>query len=123
MLENDDEVQKALDAKVFVGDHNAGVEDNVIARAKHLGMEPSYWNAVKSDLPWLLSDGQLNMKSPRASGQEANLRMKKQALQEHEFYKDAYLARDPLRCFHRDDGRFSSVYSIRNLTGNVQASS
>lgn len=121
LLKSDEEVQKILDEKVFNHDRNVGLKDNVVERARHLGMYPvTYWNTVKSDLPWLSSDGLLNMKSPRASGREINLRVKKQTLQEHEFYKDAYLARDPFRCFHRDDGGCSAMLSDGDFTDNVR---
>ena len=106
ILKSNPAVQHVLDKKVFDGDHNEYLSQDVQWRADHLGLKPTFWETAKSDLPWLLSDGMLNMKSPAAVSRETNLSLKKQALQQHQVFSDAYIARDSFRCFHRGDGDF-----------------
>lgn len=103
-LKSDDALREALANKIFEGDCNAYLEDDVRWRAYHLQLDLEYWEVVKSDLPWLLSDGSLIMKSAAATKPEPNLFLRKQTLQEHWAYKDSYLVRDSFRCFHRGDG-------------------
>lgn len=102
-------VQSYLDQTVFKGDKNRYLAKDVQWRADHLGLKPTFWETAKPDLPWLLSDGALNMKSPAAVSRETTLSLKNQTLQDHLFYRDAYVARDCLRCFHRGDGNFLSL--------------
>lgn len=103
---SDHAIKEALDRKVFVDIENTDLHTDLLWRVEHTGLTPDYWTTVKSDLPWLLTDGVLNMKGPAASARDASLELMKQALQENETYKNAYLARDPFRCFHREDGEW-----------------
>ena len=108
-LKTQSEIQDILDQKVFDSGHNQYLAKDVRWRGHHLRLKPTFWQTVKSDLPWLLSDGDLNMKSPAAVSRETNLELKKQTLQDHPVYRDAYVARDSFRCFHRGDGVFPSA--------------
>jgi len=108
-LKKNVDLQKDLNQKVFRGDMNYWLENDIRWRAKHLGQELGYWETARSDLPWLLSDGALIMKSPAATKPETNLSLKRQILQDHPQYQHAYITRDSFRCFHRGDGIHDSL--------------
>lgn len=102
-LENKD-AQAILDKRVFEGDENQTLKTDVKLRAEYLGKDLTFWEAVKSDLSWLLTDGALNMKSPAAVSRDTNFQVRPQMLQQNQVYETAYIARDSFRCFHRQDG-------------------
>lgn len=109
--------QKVLNKRVTDGDYTREVYEDVRWRSYHIGKgkDPSYWETVKSDLPLLLSDGALIMKSPAATKQEPSWTMKRQTLQDEEEYRFAYLARDPFRCFNRGDSTLLTLSPAKGI--------
>lgn len=106
ILRGNPAVRKRLDDSVFLGDENEHLKDDIEWRADQLGWKADFWRTARSDLPWLLSDGAVIMKSPAATKQEVHLELKEQIIQRHPKYKDAYITRDAFRCFTRGDGKY-----------------
>ncbi|KAE8864905.1 hypothetical protein PTNB73_05793 [Pyrenophora teres f. teres] len=106
ILKSDDQFKTKLDTGVFVGDKNENLRKDVEWRADYVGKTVNFWELAESDLPWQLSEGsQFNMNGPSEGIRTTRLEQVSQSLTRHPQYKDAYLARNPLRCFHRDDGK------------------
>jgi hypothetical protein len=105
LLKDNKPVQEALDKAVFDYDRNATLRDDITWRANHLGMQISYWNSVKSDLPPRLSSGgSINMSGPYERLLPTDFGFLPQSLQQHQFYENSYITRNCFRCFHRSDG-------------------
>lgn len=111
ILKSDDKFKTRLDDGIFVGDGNDNLRKDVEWRAEYVGKTVNFWDLAEADLPWQLSDGsQFSMNGPSEGIRTTRLEQVAQSLTRHPQYKDAYLARNPLRCFHRDDGNLSRSY-------------
>ncbi|KAI0023918.1 hypothetical protein F4780DRAFT_684919 [Xylariomycetidae sp. FL0641] len=94
-----------LDRSVFAGDNNANLKKDVTWRAQYVGKSLGFWDLAEADLPWQLAEGShINMNGPSDGIRTTKLQRVSQSVTRHAFFKDAYIARNPFRCFHRDDG-------------------
>src|ERR1700748_410743 len=101
LLNDNKPVQEALEKVIFDYDRNATLREDVTWRANHVGVQISYWNSVKSDLPPRLSSGgSINMSGPYERSLANDFGLSPQSLQQHHFYENAYITRDCFRCFH-----------------------
>ena len=107
------EISDELDHQyIYRGDHNQTLRDDVKWRAGHMNTENSYWESVRSDISWQLSDGSsLSMNGPLKSNRPLERTVDQQALAQHPFFKNAQLVRDSFRTFYRSDGQLSSSRS------------
>lgn len=112
-------VQKILDQEIFERNHNKSLTKDVKWRARHLGWKPTYWRTAKSDLPWLLSDRALIMKSPPAIKPEISLGLKRQTLQDYLAYQNTYITRHCFQCFTRGDSTQILHYWVPKLANHL----
>lgn len=107
-------ISNKLDAQVFDGDNNENLVKDVEWRAQYVGKDVSFWDLAEADLPWQLSEGsQFNMNGPSEGIRTTKLEQVTQSICRHPQFEHAYIARNPLRCFHRDDGR-SNTHTVYN---------
>lgn len=105
LLHNMHELDEDLDESTWKNDHNASFHHDVDWRAGHLGMKPTFWNLVDSDMPWQLSEGlAMGSQGPKDGLRPISRHVDRQTLSSHHFYSDAQLVRNPFRTFHRGDG-------------------
>lgn len=106
-LKNLDGFSEALDPFTWEGDQNASLHSDIDWRSDHLGVKPTYWNLVDSDMPWQLSEGlAMGSHGPVEGLKPIGRHIDKQALSSHPFYSNSQLVRNPFRCFHRSDGTY-----------------
>lgn len=99
------EIVDELDQYIYKGDHNPRLCGDIKWRAAHMNSENSYWESVRSDISWQLSEGSaLSMHGPLTSNRALERMVDKQALGQHSFFKNAQLVRDSFRTFYRTDG-------------------
>jgi len=105
ILKTDQRISSVLDRGIFAGDNNENLKKDVTWRAQYVGKPLEFWELAEADLPWQISEGShLNMNGPSEGIRTTKLERAAHTLTRHAFYKDAYIARNPFRCFHRDDG-------------------
>lgn len=115
ILESEKHVNEVLDRGIFAGNNSEKLRRDIIWRAQYVGQSVNFWEMAKADLPWQISEGShLNMNGPSEGIRTTNLENFSQSLARHAYYKDAYIARSPFRCFHRSDGTHSPT---RQSTG------
>jgi hypothetical protein len=116
ILKQDDKFAAKFNDEVFLGDNNENLRKDVEWRAEYVGKTVKFWELAEADLPWQLSDGsQFNMNGPSEGIRTTKLEQVSQSLTRHPQYKEAYLARNPLRCFHRDDGKINPFRTRRQV--------
>ena len=99
------ELDEELDQSSFKNDENASLQSDIQWRAGHLGLTPSFWNLVASDMPWQLDEGlSMGIRGPLEGLQPITRHIDPQILATHPFFKDSHLVRNVFRCFHRSDG-------------------
>ena len=104
-LHNRKDLNEYLDDITWKNDQNASLHHDVDWRADHLATEPTFWNAVQSDMPWQLSEGlAMGAQGPKDGLTAITRHIEPQTLSMHPFYKDAQMVRNPFRTFHRGDG-------------------
>jgi len=105
ILKTDQRISSVLDRGIFAGDNNENLKKDVTWRAQYVGKPLEFWELAEADLPWQISEGShLNMNGPSEGIRTTKLERAAHTLTRHAFYKDAYITRNPFRCFHRDDG-------------------
>jgi hypothetical protein len=110
-------INDVINRDVFKGDNNENLKENLMWRADHVGQSVDFWELAKADLPWQIAEGgHINMNGPSEGIRTTMLEMPTQSLTRHVFFKDAHVARNPFRCFHRDDGM--SVSFSRRAVGD-----
>lgn len=115
IMKNDKQISEDLKRSVFAGDNNQKLKKDIVWRAQFLGQDINFWDCAKDDLPWQLSEGsELNMNGPSEGLRTTKLDMSSQSLATHPLYKDTYLARNPFRCFHRNDGMPSNYLCLNH---------
>lgn len=108
ILKAEKEFSSVLDRGVFAGDKNENLKKDVTWRAQYVGKGLEFWDLAEADLPWQISEGShLNMNGPAEGIRTTKLKKTPQSLTRHALFKDAYIARNPFRCFHRNDGMCS----------------
>jgi hypothetical protein len=118
ILKTDVRVSEFLDRSVFASNVSERLKKDVVWRSQYVGQSVGFWELAKADLPWQIAEGShLNMNGPSEGIRSTELVKSTQSLPRHPFFKDVYLARNPFRCFHRNDGTsltclHSSVDSI-----------
>lgn len=113
LLKNEEGISSVLDRGIFAGDNNEHLRKDVTWRAQYVSQTLEFWELAKADLPWQISEGShLNMNGPSEGVRTTNLEKASQSIAMHSFFKDAYIARNPFRCFHRDDGKCSVLSSL-----------
>ncbi|KAH5379501.1 hypothetical protein HBI49_018820 [Parastagonospora nodorum] len=124
ILKSVPQVTSKIDAQVFDGDNNDNLVKDVTWRAQYVGKSVNFWDLAEADLPWQLSEGsQFNMNGPSEGVRTTKLEQVTQSLTRHPHFQEAYLARNPLRCFHRDDGfllTMSPAAGVDYLNANMQ---
>ena len=112
ILKAEKEFSSVLDRGVFVGDKNENLKKDVTWRAQYVGKGLEFWDLAEADLPWQISEGShLNMNGPSEGIRTTKLKKAPQSLTRHALFKDAYIARNPFRCFHRNDGMSPALTS------------
>lgn len=107
-LKNMEGFEKSLDSCIWDGENNASLHSDIDWRSDHLGIDATYWNLVDSDMPWQLTEGMaMGIQAPVDGLKPIGRHIDRQALSSHPFFKDSQLVRNPFRCFHRADGRFT----------------
>ncbi|KAG6359164.1 hypothetical protein INS49_012684 [Diaporthe citri] len=105
ILKSEKQVNDVLDRSVFAGNNSEKLKKDILWRAQYVGQSVNFWELAKADLPWQISEGShLNMNGPSEGVRTTKLENVSQSLARHAYYKDAYIARSPFRCFHRSDG-------------------
>ncbi|KAL1837287.1 hypothetical protein VTJ49DRAFT_4053 [Mycothermus thermophilus] len=105
MLKDNQEFNEVLDRSVFAGMNDERLVKDLRWRAAYVGQPLGFWDLAKADLPWQISEGShLNMNGPSEGLRGTKLEKVTQALSRHNFFKDAHIARNPFRTFHRADG-------------------
>ncbi|KAB5566742.1 hypothetical protein GE09DRAFT_745718 [Coniochaeta sp. 2T2.1] len=105
ILKEDRRVSDVLDRGVFTGNNSEKLKKDVTWRAQYVGQGMDFWELAKADLPWHIAEGSyLNMNGPSEGIRTTKLEKSTQSLTRHSFFKDAHIARNPFRCFHRSDG-------------------
>ena len=91
-----------------------GLLDDLKWRTTHLGLAsdwntvPDFWTSCASDIPWQLTEGvSLPLYGPLDGLRPTLWQSDTQALHKNAFFESAQFVRDPLRCFHRGDGKFA----------------
>lgn len=119
-LKNLDGFSEALDPLTWEGDQNARLHSDIDWRSDHLGVKPTYWNLVDSDMPWQLTEGlAMGSQGPVEGLKPIGRHIDKQALSSHPFYRNSQLVRNPFRCFHRSNG--TSEHSIDTILAPHQS--
>ena len=78
-------------------------------RANHLSKKLDFWDMVRADFPYLLTERLVGQLSPRNRKLRAMIGSSPdQAISTNEIFNNAMLMISPLRQFHRSDGRFST---------------
>ncbi|KAI0875958.1 hypothetical protein GGS24DRAFT_488982 [Hypoxylon argillaceum] len=123
ILKEDEGFNSILDRGIFVGDNNESLKKDLTWRASYVGLGLKFWDLANADLPWQLSEGsRLNMNGPSQGLRTTKLERVSQSLANHEFFHEVYIARNPFRCFHRDDGyllTMSSAAGVDYLNSNL----
>lgn len=110
ILKDDRKISNVLDRGVFAGNNSDKLKKDVTWRAQYVGQGVDFWELAKADLPWQIAEGSyLNMNGPSEGIRSTKLEKTTQSLTRHAFFKDAHIARNPFRCFHRADGTPCSV--------------
>ncbi|KXT17013.1 hypothetical protein AC579_7416 [Pseudocercospora musae] len=105
IIELQEKFSSTLDRGIWVGDNNDNLKKDVEWRAQYVGKPIEFWDLAKSDLPWQLSEGShFSMNGPANGVRTTQLEGTHQSLSRHAFFQHAYLARNPFRTFHRNDG-------------------
>lgn len=105
MLKDEEKISDVLDRSVFTGMNDERLKKDIKWRAQYVGQPVGFWDLAKADLPWQISEGShLNMNGPSEGLRGTKLQKVTQALCRHSFFQDSHIARNPFRCFHRDDG-------------------
>jgi hypothetical protein len=105
ILKTEKEFNRVLDRGVFAGDNNENLKKDMTWRAQYVGKGLEFWDLAEADLPWQIAEGShLNMNGPSEGIRTKQLKKAPQSLTRHTLFKDAYIARNPFRCFHRNDG-------------------
>jgi len=88
ILSNLQRLKPHLNKMSLVGDKIKNLRDDIYWRAEHLGTTVSYWNLVKSDMPWQLSEG-ISLDDhvgPDMGDKPTGRNIDKQALSKHPFF-------------------------------------
>lgn len=105
ILKSDTSLSNPLDRGVWVGDNNENLKKDVLWRAQYVGKSVDFCSLVEADLPWQLSEGShLNMNGVADGVRTTKLEKSEQSLSRHALFDGLYLARNPFRTFHRNDG-------------------
>jgi hypothetical protein len=116
-LHLDDKAQTILDRDLFANSWARELQMDLTERAQYLERDLSFCEMVDSDIPWLISEGShMGMSGPLTSGRNFELEMREQALSSHPNFKDALVARNSFRCFHREDGKSPLSVVLLSLT-------
>lgn len=110
----DKELRRVLDRGVWVGDKNGTLKDDVEKRAGHTDKTADFCELAESDLPRSICEGSsLNVNVPAGGTGTTDVDRTKHSLASRPAFEDAFLARNPFRTFHRNDGKAS----IRPIPG------
>lgn len=113
ILKDDERVSYLLDRGVFAGNNSDKLKKDVTWRAQYVGQGVDFWELAKADLPWQIAEGSyLNMNGPSEGVRTTKLEKTTQSLTRHAFFKDAHIARNPFRCFHRSDGMVYAIFEF-----------
>lgn len=116
ILKTEKDFNNVLNRGMFAGDNNENLKKDMTWRAQYVGKGLEFWDLAEADLPWQISEGSyLNMNGPSEGIRTTKLEKSAQSITRHTFFKDAYIARNPFRCFHRNDGMALSLISEINL--------
>lgn len=99
------ELNRRLD-KTSLNSMSEKLVDDLDWRAKHLNETIGYWNLVSSDIPYHLTQVPAleAAHGPKDGPKALNAQHVEQTLWNHDFYAQAQLVRNKIRCFHRHDG-------------------
>ena len=91
-----------LNSANWEADQNPSLRADIEWRAHHLGRNHTFWDLVRSDLPWQLTEG------IRSDVDEPDMHyipeFENQILSQHGVYSKAVVVRDSFQSFHRTDG-------------------
>ena len=91
-----------LDSANWEEDQNLTLRGDIEWRARNLGRHHTFWDLVRSDLPWQLTEG------IRSDVDEPDMHhipeFEKQMLSQHRVYSKVVVVRDSFQCFRRTDG-------------------
>jgi hypothetical protein len=109
ILKTQENFHRILNRGIFVGDNNENLKKDLNWRAQYVGQSLDFCELAAADLSWLLSEGSyMNMNGSSKGVRNTTLKSTTLSLSRHGFFKDAYIARNPFRAFHRNDGMFLS---------------
>ena len=91
-----------VDVVNWEGDQNPNLRNDISWSAEHRGRPNTFWNLVRSDLPWQLTEG---IRSDLDEPDTFRIpEFEDQMLSQHGVYSRATLVRDSFQCFPRHDG-------------------
>jgi len=107
-----------------LGEHEySPLHDDIEGKYFHLDIGRGFWDMVRADLPWQLSEGtRASIHDTDIGTNPPALSIEAPMLPRHPKYEGAVFVRDPLQCLPRSDGKQRSLSARLNLTENVQGS-
>ncbi|KAF2398200.1 hypothetical protein EJ06DRAFT_127188 [Trichodelitschia bisporula] len=96
---------------------SSALRNDIDWRAEHLGVKAGYWDLIKSDIPYELTQtvALQNPPGPLDGPAVDGLENEFQALWDHPFYENAHIVRNKFRTFHRADGVLLTMSSMSGV--------